>query len=260
MHLCEPADGKTRTLTRGRWNDAREYLLRAEERDYPSAIFTRLLLYLHPDLEISPQDLTRVLDGLDRLGAESIKRFYGKGLLLARLEEFSEAREQEKRLEAIRIDLEEQGDGASIFALYTRDLAHGIRTEIALVQGNPAEALTEIEKTRPEDFSITDQHIDLFLGHAHLRYLRAALLEETGQYEEALGWYESLGQIAYGETIYLAPKHLRMAQILERLGKTDEAIEHYTRFVELWKDCDPELRHLVEDAKLRLQGLMGESG
>ncbi len=32
-----------------------------------------------------------------------------------------------------------------------------------------------------------------------------------------------------------------------------KAIEHYARFIELWKDCDPELRQMVEEAKKQLE-------
>ncbi len=37
------------------------------------------------------------------------------------------------------------------------------------------------------------------------------------------------------------------------LGQREKAVEHYTRFTNLWRDCDPEFRPLVEDAQERLR-------
>lgn len=49
--------------------------------------------------------------------------------------------------------------------------------------------------------------------------------------------------------------HLRIGEVREKQGRTNEAIDHLTRFIEFWKDCDPELRPVVEDAKRRLERL-----
>ena len=35
----------------------------------------------------------------------------------------------------------------------------------------------------------------------------------------------------------------------------DEAVDHYTRFADLWQDCDPQFAPLVTDAKDRLARL-----
>ena len=40
-----------------------------------------------------------------------------------------------------------------------------------------------------------------------------------------------------------------------KLGNT---VHHYSRFIYLWKDCDPELRPMVEDAERRLDALLQE--
>ncbi len=51
---------------------------------------------------------------------------------------------------------------------------------------------------------------------------------------------------------------LRLAQLYEGRGDTDEAIEYYNRFVELWQDADPVLQPIVEDVRGRIAGLVGE--
>jgi hypothetical protein len=55
--------------------------------------------------------------------------------------------------------------------------------------------------------------------------------------------------------IYLAPAHLREGEIYEKLGRPAQAADHYARFIELWKDCDPELRPTMEEARRRLARL-----
>ena len=50
----------------------------------------------------------------------------------------------------------------------------------------------------------------------------------------------------------------RSGEIYENLGEMDKAVENYRRFIEYWKDCDPELRPMVEDAQARLALLQGE--
>ncbi len=77
---------------------------------------------------------------------------------------------------------------------------------------------------------------------------------------EAIRWYGSLGKVLPTDIVYLAPKHLRLGELFEKLGDTKKAMYHYGRFVELWKDCDPELRPLVDAAAERLEQLKAIAG
>ena len=85
--------------------------------------------------------------------------------------------------------------------------------------------------------------------------MRAELLRRLWRGEEALGWYESLPTITPFGLVYLAISHFRRGEIYESLGQEEQAVEHYSRFIELWRDCDPELQPLVEDAKEKLSEL-----
>jgi len=58
--------------------------------------------------------------------------------------------------------------------------------------------------------------------------------------------------------MYLAPSHLHRARIHERRGERVAAVEHYARVVELWRDADPRLQPLVEEARAALRRLGGE--
>jgi hypothetical protein len=42
------------------------------------------------------------------------------------------------------------------------------------------------------------------------------------------------------------------------LDEPERALEHYAKFVELWKDADQELQPLVEQARERVGALVGE--
>lgn len=90
------------------------------------------------------------------------------------------------------------------------------------------------------------------------RYVRAEVLYEQERYEEALPWYASLHDgYGYWGMFYLGLSYLRRAEIYENLGDTENAIKYYTRFLELWRDADPELQSdWVEPARQRLERLL----
>jgi tetratricopeptide (TPR) repeat protein len=131
-----------------------------------------------------------------------------------------------------------------------------VRAQVAALNADPGGALSLLERSRPELRARFLPWSPLLSG-AHERYLRAEVLEALGRDEEAINWYASLGLMP-AEVSYLAPAHLRRAEILERLGRPEEATFHYKRFVDLWRDCEPELRREVARAEDALQRLSGE--
>jgi tetratricopeptide (TPR) repeat protein len=54
------------------------------------------------------------------------------------------------------------------------------------------------------------------------------------------------------DAIYLGPSLKRLGELYEAKGDRDNAAREYARFVELWKNADPELQGSVTDAKARL--------
>ncbi len=48
-----------------------------------------------------------------------------------------------------------------------------------------------------------------------------------------------------------------LGKIYEQKGWKGKAIEHYEKFLDLWKDADPGISE-VEDAKKRVAGLLTE--
>jgi tetratricopeptide (TPR) repeat protein len=137
-------------------------------------------------------------------------------------------------------------------------LVPGIRAALAGAHGEAEEALRILEAA-PFEAHYDEVYTSPVIAMAAERYLMAELLDASGRSREALGWFASLGDLQAYEIAYVAPAHLRLAHIRERLGELERAALHYARFVELWRDCDPELRVFVEDAEARLARLRGQT-
>ena len=82
---------------------------------------------------------------------------------------------------------------------------------------------------------------------------------QIGEIDKAIAEYERL--ITFDpigkERLLIHPKyHYRLAKLHEEKGWRGKAIEHYEKFLELWKDADPGIAE-VEDAGKRLSELRG---
>ena len=138
-----------------------------------------------------------------------------------------------------------------------QDLARGVRAQVAFNRGRSEEALELLEEAEMK--AHPSQFVFSVAGGFYLqnreRFLRAEILNRLGRYQEALGWYESF---VWWDEPYGAMLHLRRAQIYEKLGDREKAIEHYSRFVELWDGADAEHQLLVEEAGQRLTRLASD--
>ena len=47
----------------------------------------------------------------------------------------------------------------------------------------------------------------------------------------------------------------RLGELHQKCGERQRAIEYYQRFVDLWKDADPELQPTVRDVRARIERL-----
>jgi tetratricopeptide (TPR) repeat protein len=83
------------------------------------------------------------------------------------------------------------------------------------------------------------------------RYLLATLQESRGGGSEALRTYESLFWTPSLEAV----GYLKGAQLHERRGEVEEALEDYERFLALWGDADPELQPRVQQAREAVERL-----
>jgi tetratricopeptide (TPR) repeat protein len=124
-----------------------------------------------------------------------------------------------------------------------------LRARRAWHEGKPEQALRIMDELEAGPVTVGATMVVPFLARAHERYLRGELLSAVGRDAEALPWFASLATLSVPESPFRAPAHLRQAEIHERLGNRSEAARHYARFVELWRESDPELQPLVNAAR-----------
>jgi tetratricopeptide (TPR) repeat protein len=178
-------------------------------------------------------------------------RLYMLGLLSSRLGADADALGYAGELEGLQV-----AEAGTVI----RSWAQTVRATIAARRGRLAEGVAALGSVRGEiPLELVDQPP---YSEEQARYLRAELLYQLGRYDEARRWFETSLQTSFphtgNEVIYLAPSHLRLAEIYEHLGEREKAADHYSRFIGLWKNCDPELRPLVEEARSRLAAVLGE--
>jgi tetratricopeptide (TPR) repeat protein len=128
-----------------------------------------------------------------------------------------------------------------------RELAQGLRAQIALAEGRSDSALADLEALRIEGwYELT--FVSPFYSGAMERFTRAELLREKGRGEKALGWYRGLGQNTTQELVFLGPTTLAQARIQRALGRSREAARLYDEFLALWRESDPELKPMLDQA------------
>ena len=92
------------------------------------------------------------------------------------------------------------------------------------------------------------------------RMIKAEALLQKGAVEDALEVYLSfMKSDGLAKLLYLGPGHLRLAEIYERLGDDEKAIDYYARVLRLWRNCDPGLAPMREEARRNLDRLVRES-
>jgi tetratricopeptide (TPR) repeat protein len=243
-------------LTNGRWNAASTELAALGAIDRAAALEHRALYALTRFREAPQAELLAIRDSLQRWDPSSAQtrgdgliaihrglhpyiRLSLLGLLSARLQDEPAAQRYIAELE--------KGDRSSPAGRFAADEARIIRSDLASVRGRREEALTLLEGAQfwTNDSGLEGTGDSPFTIHLHERFARAELLNQLGREDEALPWYRSL---AY-DLLYTGPAELRQAQIYEHRGNRRQAIEHYTRFIELWRECDPALQPLVQEAR-----------
>jgi tetratricopeptide (TPR) repeat protein len=127
---------------------------------------------------------------------------------------------------------------------------------IALGKGDYAGAAAHFRKAQslmPFPYpkpDILNWYLFLFESLA-LAYYRSADLERAQEEYEKISQM-TLGRVAswdvYAKSFYM------LGKIADQRGWPGKAIEHYEKFLEVWKDADPGLP-VVEDAKKRLADL-----
>ncbi|HJU86426.1 MAG TPA: adenylate/guanylate cyclase domain-containing protein [Gemmatimonadota bacterium] len=180
----------------------------------------------------------------DHEGVEPYARELLLGLLEARLGRPG-ARASATRLETL--------GGPEWARTLGEDLARTVEGYASWLDGDPEGALRSFE-AMPVEAGYTLIFVSELYAHSFARFLRARALQATGRGEEAEGWFEGLSATPF-ETAFRGPLLLHRAEIREAAGDREGAARLYREFVDLWKDADPELQPMVEEARAALRRL-----
>ena len=247
----------------GRWSAAEPEFAAAAAAHPDSALIGRALAASLPflgvpkaALEVIRSEVERWTPGGDVSSPlpQSIRpltghlRLYLLGLLSARLGADVDALRYAGELERMPAPPESRA--------LVRDLGRTIRADLAAGDGRTEEALILLDPVKGE---VPFELIRLpYFSQEHARYLRSLLLHQAGRDAEALRLTEVAFTGTPNELHYLAPVHLLRAEIQQRLGNRAAAAEQYSRFLSLWRACDPALRPVVEGAKAELAAMASE--
>ena len=240
----------------GRWKDAQAEL--APSPSLPFTIAQRALLAALPFIPVSDSEArtrreelrqwTRSARGADTdmyaLWDPRVRAFPA-GLLSARIGDTTSALGAALILDSL--------SGSNQVRAFGRGLALTIRATLAHRRGDRLAALAMLDSI---DFEVPQgANLDVLGSRAYERFLRAELLFELGRLQEALAWYESLTDTSVPELPFLVPSYVRRADIYARAGRRADAIAAHARVLELWANCDAELRPTVENARMQLASL-----
>ena len=129
------------------------------------------------------------------------------------------------------------------------------QAEVFLAEVMPEKCIAVLEKTSPPKPPMLDRAEQMiFLNTPFLKDALPRAYRQKGDLDKAISAYEDLITLSpekKGRFLVHPLYHYRLAQLYEEKGWKGKAIEHYEKFLDLWKDADPEIAEF-EDAKTRV--------
>ncbi|NIM57364.1 MAG: protein kinase [Candidatus Aminicenantes bacterium] len=239
-------------LLQGRFNDsidqAKRGLELAKKIDEKRWVRRRLSFLSYMDVILgNPEQALKKLNEVWKIAVEeeslSSQRatLYAKGLTYLKMKSMDVALKTSNELK----EMIEQGFDKKAMRHY-----YHLMGMIELERENFSKAIGYFKKGLPLLRAYSSSHL-LFADSLASAYSRG------GDIEKAREEYEKITsltteKLSYGD-IY-AKSFYMLGKIYEKKGMPKEAIEHYEKFLDLWKDADPGLPE-VEDAKKRLASL-----
>jgi len=136
---------------------------------------------------------------------------------------------------------------------FQRNELRVLEGQVRVAEGRASDAVGQYRLAREE---IKDGCSICFLADMAYAFDQAGLADSAiAYYREYL---ETPGDRFGDDQVWLAPALRRLGELYEGKGDREQAVEHYGRFVELWKGADPELQPMVSEVKQRMARLAGE--
>jgi len=157
---------------------------------------------------------------------------------------------------------ERVGEGRALLVEYERAVPVGLRRadpfrhlaagDLALAEGRLQDALV----------SYRAWYDELGCGVCGF-FQRAVVYERSHQADSALAYYERYVTTPefygiFGDAYVLARAYKRLGELYEAREDRPKALDYYGRFVDLWKEADPELQPAVKDVRGRIARLVAE--
>jgi tetratricopeptide (TPR) repeat protein len=132
---------------------------------------------------------------------------------------------------------------------------HWAQGEIALAEKRPRDAVVEFRRSDrlPDGYP-------RFSDNAWVHGAVARAFDLANEPDSAITEFEAYLNASFGnrlddDLLFLAGSHKRLGELYDAKGDRAKATAHLTKFVELWKNADPELQPSVQDARKRLARL-----
>jgi serine/threonine protein kinase/Tfp pilus assembly protein PilF len=179
------------------------------------------------------------------------------GFLDIKQNQIDSARSRIKKIESI---LAEMTPESKENIKYIYDI---LRAEILLAESLAQQAIAIAEKLEGTEFHLTARPDEIILYNMPLyKDVLARAYVENNELDKAIAEYENLitfNPQKKGRYLIHPAYHYRLAKLYQEKGWAGKAIEQYEKFLDIWKNADPELTAL-EDARRRLSLLHAEKG
>jgi len=171
---------------------------------------------------------------------------------------------KQHNLEEARAELEEMKNLLPQITAYKRWIEfqfHMLQAELFLAQGSVEKAISYCEKEllgKVPGRGIGP--LGTYSLHAEIRDVLARAYYKNGELDKAINEYKRLVTFdpnSQDRLLTFPVYYYRLAKLYEEKGWEGKAIEHYEKFLDLWKDADPGIAE-VEDAKNSLAGLKSQ--
>ncbi|MGH7653043.1 MAG: hypothetical protein ACREN6_00100, partial [Gemmatimonadaceae bacterium] len=140
----------------------------------------------------------------------------------------------------------------SRFATYV-GMADAVRSTVAIADNHPKDALPLLATAYKGD-----------IDRGQTGPLRAEAFDLTNQPDSAIAEFELYVHTPDGVMVsrpsFYAGSFKRLGELYEAKGNAAKAMENYQKFVDLWKNADPELQPAVKQARTRLDELKRKTG